>query len=63
MPALLWAGDRVGARGHAHLLPFLAAGGAVLAAGLAALALPETLGATPPRTIQARTTKKYWHPL
>ena len=56
VPALLWAGDHVGTRGRSHILPFLVAGGALLAASLAALALPETLGAPPPHTIQARPT-------
>lgn len=54
VPLVLWAGERAGGRSGAHFLPFMLAGGLLLAAGLAAPALPETLGATPPQTIQAR---------
>ena len=57
VPGLLWAGRAAGGRAHAHLLPLLVAGGLLLAGGAAASALPETLGATPPQTIQVRVKK------
>jgi len=53
-PFLLWAGRAAGGRAHAHLLPLLVAGGLLTAAGAAAIALPETLGAPILLTIQVR---------
>jgi len=53
-PFLLWAGRAAGGRAHAHQLPLLVAGGLLTAAGAAAIALPETLGAPMLLTIQVR---------